>query len=1176
MSPSFRLPSGGHLSRTGCGFVGAQSPQGCGRQGAGLDGGGAGTSLTSTFMASCYMDDRECGTVCWLCWTLQYEYACFNKIAFPSSLSIPVTGCLAEPLFGEIQLIMTVAFDLALQSVSALMLRPISDQTPAARLMRLIHLLANFSQRTSPNESEIATPASITAVQAPIGRLKLSSHLISFMQKAFSTAGKPFGYPKRAPVVACFFLLLSPVLTLRLALVECRGALEPTNAWSRGLGLVTWEHLGDSRNTSRDRTATELHATDPARRQTLRIETQVNGSTQVPLPSVVMAESPDPCQRLDRPTLERRRSKNPLKNMMQHLTVDGPDSGDEPGSPRRRESHQLAQEPEPLGALRRLVLEPHGGCGDDGPPKRRSHSMRNLHELRRRRGLDLCRDRRVVYQGGESGRGRWLRQQGAPCPAPDRTRREPLDGDLSALQALLGCAYPRQRRGRMFDMAHPARGKAAGLAPGFLGVVPSSHGRITGDWFRKTGMLLRTMPEAMVERQPSRRGRSPAGGPRTPEPPALTLNDTSWLQQGIWGREIGQSADLGVARDWMHFCDEHHEGRCSRQLIQAEMPGFRLIDCSASPPRVVEGSITADYAALSYVLGKPITGSWPRVVQDAAIVTRELGIRYLWVDQLCMEGTTSAERAQQIARMDDIFEGAALTIIAAHGRDATQGLAGVGSTPRVAQPKYHFADSNITLVSTMHDPRLSIQESTWYSRGWTYQEGLLARRRLVFTAQQMYWECGGMVCPETLVMPLGLYHDARERRMADFVRPGLFNGVSYVDGSWEAWKRLPRPQHDDDDDEQPSTLSIFRESDRHIVSYAKRRLTYDEDSLSAFLGISRRLERTLGRGKLGNLVGIPLWAPAGEDGSWAKSGAPRTKDVFALSTCFWHHTGSSGGGGEEPRRRPHLPSWTWAGWEGAVELYSSIVVAAADHAEGASNGSPSTATGREAAVAASSTKKLLNHHYVSATHLTRNEPSSLRWTYSPAMVVLAPDGSVAYDFSPSPATPPGRRERPPPVFRQGRYALRVSDPLVLDRVKARAHESGSWVFNDVSVDVRMSRGGRGTGGGAQEQQQQQQQHGTVGGTSGAAAPARPSAIREYIERHARGEQMTVLWFVEDATVMLLVVERSTSTSGRWERVGRARMAFPAEAKEVVRRFGKLEVMLNHLPLRRLGEDIVIE
>jgi len=912
-----------------------------------------------------------------------------------------------------------------------------------------------------------------------------------------------------------------------------------------------------------------------------------------------MAESPDPCQRLDRPTLERRRSKNPLKNMMQHLTVDGPDSGDEPGSPRRRESlirriswrksrspsaHSDVSSSNPTAAAATTVLrnadptlcatctsfaadvdltfaeidesftKAVNPAADDGFDNR-EHLVQRLTGLDENRWTATCPLCKLFWAVHVPGRG-----EGGYSLSGFSTRDT---------NYMIDCV-------KMFDMAHPARGKAAGLAPGFLGVVPSSHGRITGDWFRKTGMLLRTMPEAMVERQPSRRGRSPAGGPRTPEPPALTLNDTSWLQQGIWGREIGQSADLGVARDWIHFCDEHHEGRCSRQLIQAEMPGFRLIDCSASPPRVVEGSITADYAALSYVLGKPITGSWPRVVQDAAIVTRELGIRYLWVDQLCMEGTTSAERAQQIARMDDIFEGAALTIIAAHGRDATQGLAGVGSTPRVAQPKYHFADSNITLVSTMHDPRLSIQESTWYSRGWTYQEGLLARRRLVFTAQQMYWECGGMVCPETLVMPLGLYHDARERRMADFVRPGLFNGVSYVDGSWEAWKRLPRPQHDDDDDEQPSTLSIFRESDRHIVSYAKRRLTYDEDSLSAFLGISRRLERTLGRGKLGNLVGIPLWAPAGEDGSWAKSGAPRTKDVFALSTCFWHHTGSSGGGGEEPRRRPHLPSWTWAGWEGAVELYSSIVVAAADHAEGASNGSPSTATGREAAVAASSTKKLLNHHYVSATHLTRNEPSSLRWTYSPAMVVLAPDGSVAYDFSPSPATPPGRRGRPPPVFHQGRYALRVSDPLVLDRVKARAHESGSWVFNDVSVDVRMSRGGRGTGGGAQEQQQQQQQHGTVGGTSGAAAPARPSAIREYIERHARGEQMTVLWFVEDATVMLLVVERSTSTSGRWERVGRARMAFPAEAKEVVRRFGKLEVMLNHLPLRRLGEDIVIE
>ncbi|KAJ6444973.1 tol protein [Purpureocillium lavendulum] len=878
-----------------------------------------------------------------------------------------------------------------------------------------------------------------------------------------------------------------------------------------------------------------------------------------------MADSLDPgTPPADRPALERRRSKNPLRNMMQHLTVEGASTDDESGSPRRHESlmRRLSwrksrspsahSEASFASSTRATVLrnadpalcatctsfaadvdltfaeidesftKAVNPAADDGFDKR-EHLVQRLSGLGEDRWTSTCPLCKLFWTVHVPGKGQ-------------------SDYSLSGFSSrdtnyMMDCV-------KMFDMAHPARGKAAGLAPGFLGVVPSSHGRVSGNWFRNAGMLLRTMPEVMIERQPSQRGRSPAGR-RTPEPPAFKLNDTSWLQQGIWGREIGQAADLGIARDWMRFCDEHHQGRCDRQLIQAEIPAFRLIDCSVSPPRIVDGSITATYAALSYVLGKAvITEPWPSVVQDAAIVARELGIRYLWVDQLCMQGISPADRAQQIERMDDIFEGATLTIIAAHGHDATQGLPGVGPTPRAAQPKYRFADSGIALVSSLQDPRLAIEASTWYTRGWTYQEGLLARRRLVFTKQQMYWECGGMVCPETLVMPLNLYHDARERRMADFVRPGLFNGVSYMDGSWESWKRLPA-QGDAGVEGEASTLSIFRESDRHVVSYTKRRLTYDDDSLSAFLGISRRLERTMGKGKLGNLLGIPLWAPA-EDETSAKPGPPRTKDIFALSTCFWHHMGS-----EVPRRRAHLPSWTWAGWEGAVELYSSIVVA----------GTEETNTAREP-------KKLLNHHYVSATQLTRNESSSLKWTYSPAMVVLAPDGSVAYDF-----TAASR----PPIFRQGRYALRVSDPLVLDRVKARAHESGSWIFNDVSVDVRMSCGGRGTSGSNDHSRDHE-----------APSATRPSAIREYIERHARGEQMTVLWFVEDATVMLLVVQRSppssssssSSSSGdrrrRWERVGRARMAFPAEAKEVVRRFGQLEVMLHHLPLRRLGEDIIIE
>lgn len=93
-------------------------------------------------------------------------------------------------------------------------------------------------------------------------------------------------------------------------------------------------------------------------------------------------------------------------------------------------------------------------------------------------------------------------------------------------------------------------------------------------------------------------------------------------------------------------------------------------------------------------------------------------------------------------------------------------------------------------------------------------------------------------------------------------------------------------------------------------------------------------------------------------------------------------------------------------------------------------------------------RKLLNQHYVSAAQLARGEPPSPAWTYSPNMVVLGPDGDVVYDFYSQAA----------PRLARGRLRLRVSDPLVLDRVRARTH-AGGWLFNDVSVDVRLSRGG---------------------------------------------------------------------------------------------------------------------
>ncbi|KAI9152158.1 hypothetical protein HJFPF1_09383 [Paramyrothecium foliicola] len=835
-----------------------------------------------------------------------------------------------------------------------------------------------------------------------------------------------------------------------------------------------------------------------------------------------MAENLSPAETPEKPSLLRRRSRNPIKNMMQHLSVEDPQ---EEGSIPRRDSlirrlsrrasrsrsstrsdgsgsvtGSTAQDPALCKAcaswatdieaiFRESEDEILGQLAPGGPAdtfEKKEHAVTILKDLEEDRWSTTCPLCKLLWAVHVPSQG-----DGEYCLSGFSSR------DTNYLLD----------RTRLFDSDHPAKKQQRSHAPAYLGVVPRKTGDgalswdVDANWFRETGMLYRALPEPELPRTPS--GNEDK---QTWKRPASDLPEVA--EYGIWGREMEQEIDMNVAVDWLRYCKTHHHERCARRPVLQEMEGFHLIDCLRSPPQVVDASLKEDFVALSYVWGENTTEAWPRVFRDAVAVTQELGLRYLWVDKICLAGAPPHIRMRQISRMNEIYEGAAVTIIAAYGKDATYGLPGVGSTSRPEQPKYTFLNNNnnITLVSSLPDPRLSVMNSTWYTRGWTYQEGFVARRRLIFTEHQMYWECEGMVCPESLILPLDFYHSSKEQRMCDFMRPGLFNGVSFIDNSWQSWKRLP-PQLGG---EEPSTLSIFREVDQHIVDYTKRQITVDEDSLTAFLGITRRLEM-LARGRMANLVGIPVW-PSVEEAP--ARGPPRTRDLFALSTSFWHHKE-----GETVRRRRHLPSWTWAGWKGAVEMFSSIAVTDVEN----------KVKGR----------KFFNHHYVTATQLTRNEPTSMKWTYSPEMVLLSPDGSVAWDFGNN------GRSRGMPRLPPQRYALRISNPLVLDKVKARTH-SGGWMFNHLSVDVRLSNGS-----------------------------TAPPSIRTYVERHAHGEQMTVLWFVEETTVMLLVVER-TERGDTWERVGRMRMGFVEGAREVMQRCRDLGGLLDELPLRRLGEDIILE
>lgn len=203
-------------------------------------------------------------------------------------------------------------------------------------------------------------------------------------------------------------------------------------------------------------------------------------------------------------------------------------------------------------------------------------------------------------------------------------------------------------------------------------------------------------------------------------------------------RAVPEQFDVDRARSWLRICEEEHGGSCKE--ASELVPGMRSIDCDARV--VIKAQPQMIWVALSYVWGDAqpasLLGATSKTVEDAIKVTKDLGYRYLWIDQFCIN--QQVQKQNQIEKMGAIYRGADLTIIASAGQDSNHGLPGVGTTRRKEQLLVEL--DSWTVLWTGPDPMKETDNSTWWRRGWTFQEGVLSRRRLFFTDRQSWFECG--------------------------------------------------------------------------------------------------------------------------------------------------------------------------------------------------------------------------------------------------------------------------------------------------------------------------------------------------------------------------------------------------------------------------------------------------
>ncbi|KAI2621593.1 heterokaryon incompatibility protein-domain-containing protein [Hypoxylon sp. NC1633] len=318
--------------------------------------------------------------------------------------------------------------------------------------------------------------------------------------------------------------------------------------------------------------------------------------------------------------------------------------------------------------------------------------------------------------------------------------------------------------------------------------------------------------------------------------------------------------------------DEHKE--CQSQ--GPEVAELKVIDVDTGEVRQAPPS--CKYAALSYVWGDNASRStqkgFPPVVQDAITATKALGCQYLWVDQYCIDQDSSHKKLM-IQKMGQVYANAWVTIIAASGSSAHDGLPGIGGSQRY-QGRVDIGRNRLIEASSVGSD--TIRLSKWATRGWTYQEGYLSKRRLIFTDKEVLFLCnerllketqwGDVVDPYKAMNPksefssLGDDHDSRIISSFDWMRPPLVG--TYLE------------------DEEIGLL---------IEEYSKRNLSQDCDSLDAFLGILKLYRSN-------HFWGIPLELYNG--GS-------------VYCGLIWNHQSIA-------HRRDGLPSWSWSGWGGPVKF----------------------------------------------------------------------------------------------------------------------------------------------------------------------------------------------------------------------------------------------------------------
>ncbi|KAH8586240.1 heterokaryon incompatibility protein-domain-containing protein [Bisporella sp. PMI_857] len=133
----------------------------------------------------------------------------------------------------------------------------------------------------------------------------------------------------------------------------------------------------------------------------------------------------------------------------------------------------------------------------------------------------------------------------------------------------------------------------------------------------------------------------------------------------------------------------------------------------------------------------------PKTFRDAVAVTRLLGIRYLWIDSLCILQEDRQDWEIEAPKMADYYSNAYITIAASRAENCETGFLLPIENRRVATVQCESDQSRFdVIVQESHNTAATSElENKLYTRAWVFQEMTVAPRVISYGAKELEWYC---------------------------------------------------------------------------------------------------------------------------------------------------------------------------------------------------------------------------------------------------------------------------------------------------------------------------------------------------------------------------------------------------------------------------------------------------